>query len=241
MEKLPTLHIGAVQRFCLQDGPGIRTTVFLQGCSMRCWWCHNAHLQAYRSDKAREVHIDDLVQELERDARYWIRSGGGITLSGGEPLFQAKNSAVLFSQMRKKGYHCSVETAGAASLSEVMLLNEHVDLWLFDLKTLNVQLFQEATGGDLNQVLSNLQELLRVCANTVWLRIPVVKDFNDDDRTLNDMRKFIEEQDGIGRVQLLPGHDLCASPKRSAAVDKATCNKAKEILELAHSCVEICW
>ena len=241
MEKLPTLHIGAAQRFCLQDGPGIRTTVFLQGCSMRCWWCHNAHLQPHQSDDAREVTVDDLARELERDARYWVRSGGGVTLSGGEPLCQAKPGAALLSQMRKKGYHCCVETAGAASLSEVMLLNEHVDLWLFDLKTMNAQLFQEATGGDLSQVLSNLQELLRLRADTVWLRIPLVKGFNDDDRSLNDMRKFLEEHNSAGKVQLLPGHNLCAAPRRSIAVDKAACSKAKEILELVHSCVEICW
>ena len=208
---------------------------------MRCWWCHNAYLKPHRSDSAREVTVDELAKELERDARYWVRSGGGVTLSGGEPLCQAEHAAALLSQMRKKGYHCCVETAGAASLSEVRLLNEHVDLWLFDLKTLNAQVFQEATGGDLGQVLSNLQELLRLRAKTVWLRIPLVKGFNNDDKTLNDMRKFLEKHSGIGKVQLLPGHNLCASPRRNIAVDKATCDKAKKILELAHNYVEICW
>jgi pyruvate formate lyase activating enzyme len=241
MSSTSTLQIGAIQRFCLQDGPGIRTTVFLQGCSLRCWWCHNAHLQPHESDDAREIDVDELANELQRDARYWLRSDGGITLSGGEPLEQAQACAVLLTRMKSRGHHCCVETAGAAPLSAIMSLDESVDLWLFDLKTLSAPIFRQATGGDLDQVLANLRELLRRRGETVWLRIPVIRGFNDDTQSFDAMRKFVAQHETPARIQLLPGHNIGEHGSQRGDVDPATCNRAKQILDRAHDRVEVCW
>jgi pyruvate formate lyase activating enzyme len=234
------ININSVQRFCLQDGPGIRTTVFLQGCAMHCWWCHNAAMQPMaRADTSRS--IEGVVKEVRRDARYWAHSGGGVTLSGGEPLCQAEGAASLLTALGKRGYHRCIETAGCACCKAVEALDEVVDVWLFDLKTLDPKAFARETGGDLALVLANLQDLLNRRANSVWVRIPLIHGFNDDRQSLEEMRRFLEEHPRPARIQLLPGHSLGGPYRKNPAVGATTCRKAEGLFRETSPHVEACW
>jgi pyruvate formate lyase activating enzyme len=235
-----TINVHSVQRFCLQDGPGIRTTVFLQGCGMHCWWCHNVAMQPMsRAFTARS--IEDVIEEIRRDSRYWAHSGGGVTLSGGEPLCQVEGAFSLLSALGKRGYHRCIETAGCACSNAVWALDAVADLWLFDLKTLAPGTFTRETGGDLALVISNLQDLLRRRADSVWVRIPLIHGFNDDHRSLEEMRQFLEEHPRPARIQLLPGHSLGGPYERDPTVGLATCRKAEGLFRGTGPHVEVCW
>ena len=234
------LRVNSIQRFCVQDGPGIRTTVFVQGCTLRCWWCHNAAMQPV-SDEGIVRNIDDLANELERDVRYWQRSGGGVTLSGGEPLCQSEECAELLSVLGRRGHHRCVETAGSTSIESVDVLDEHVDLWLFDLKSMDPKTFSQGTGGDFTIMIANLKNILQKRSDSVWIRIPLIKGFNDDKKNLIDMKEFLSEYPDTARIQILPGHRLGGPYHRDPTVDLSTCGKAKEILSQGNSNVEACW
>ncbi len=202
------MRVHSIQRFCLHDGPGIRTTVFLQGCSLRCWWCHNPKAQAKSCPSTNVWHVDQLLETVERDAPYWRSSDGGITLSGGEPLLQAKAAETFFAEMKRRGHHCTIETAGAAPLSHVQRLAPWVDLWLWDVKSADADVFHRGTEGDVWQVLDNLAWLLNQTEAVVRIRVPLIARFNDDERAQALIADWLVSQRRVAPVEILPGHDI---------------------------------
>jgi len=217
-----TLRVNSIQRFCLHDGPGIRTTVFLQGCTLRCWWCQNPQTIPLRSDEMREWEIGALADVLERDARFWRPSGGGLTISGGEPLIQPAGVAELLERMGRRGHHRCVETAGHVPLPAVQAVAPHVGLWLWDIKSTDPRRFREGTGGDAKRPMENLLWVLRHTAKRVRVRIPVIAGFNDDDGSAGQLAEFLARLPRRTTVELLPGHDIRRSdppPARSAKVN----------------------
>lgn len=235
------LRTADVQRFCLRDGPGIRTTVFLQGCGLHCWWCHNPEMQPVSSAKAREVDAVALIDELARDERYWRRSGGGVTLSGGEPLCQVGGCVALLEELGKRNLHRCIETAGAVSWPAFEELIPLVDLWLFDMKSVDSKAFREGTGGDLELVRANLRALVERVPERVALRIPLIKGFNADSASLEALGCEVRNSANGSCIQILPGHDLHKDPGRSAAVSLDECETAHRILRKYASQVEVCW
>lgn len=233
------LRVSDIQRFCLQDGPGIRTTVFLQGCALRCWWCQNADLQPAAGGTLRDAA--ELVEELGRDARYWRRSGGGVTLSGGEPLRQAQAAGELLGLLGGRGVHRCVETSGAADSEVVANLSRVIDLWLFDLKAADASAFEAATGGELAPILANLANLLSERPDSVWVRVPLIAGFNDDERSVEQMRRFLASHPCPAKVQVLPGHALGTADRRDPAVAPETCTGVAERLSKVCAATEICW
>ncbi len=240
MSTSTTLTIHAVQRFCVQDGPGIRTVVFLQGCPLRCWWCHNPAMQP-ESPGGTPRRVETLVREVERDARYWVHSGGGVTLSGGEPLLQADGGASFLAALKAHGYHCCVETAGFGPAASISLLDVFTSLWLFDLKTVNGEAFHRACGGDLKPVLSNLRTLLHRRAASVWVRIPLIRGYNDDSESLDGIAGFLADLPTPARIQLLPGHGIGVAGSVDPTVEASVCRKAETMLRRADNPVEVCW
>jgi len=217
-----TLRVNSIQRFCLHDGPGICTTVFLQGCPLRCWWCQNPQTIPLRSDEMREWEIGELADVVERDARFWRPSGGGVTLSGGEPLIQPDGAAGFLELMGRRGHHRCVETAGHVGLPAVQRVAPHVDLWLWDVKSTDPQRFREGTGGEARRPMENLLWVLQHTATDVRVRIPVIAGFNDDEGSAGQLAAFLADLPRRVMVELLPGHDIRRSgppPTRSAKVD----------------------
>ena len=209
------IRVSHIQRFCVHDGPGIRTTVFVQGCPLRCWWCHNPETQAMEAAHASDRDEAALANELLRDERWWRASGGGVTVSGGEPMLQAAGVARLLRLLRAGGVHCAVETAGTAPREAFKQMAAAVDLWLFDVKCVDPAAFREGTGGDVRVCLDNLRWLAEHTTGAVRVRVPVIGGFNSDKIAMEDIRAWLDTLPRAVDVELLPGHDVPKAVDRS--------------------------
>lgn len=225
-----------IQHFCTGDGPGIRTTVFLKGCTLHCPWCHNPESQSFRPDimlnttlcigcgacddvcpaadakgtlarcetrlsvctetnclacaevcptgclelAGKRVSVEDVIKEVTQDEAYYRHSGGGMTLSGGEPMAQPRFSRELLEAARKAGLHTAVETSGDGRREDFLAAAPFTDLWLWDIKMMDATLYRELTGGELERMLTNLDAVASSGAD-IRFRVLYVPDFHDQE------------------------------------------------------------
>ena len=206
--------VSKIQKFCLHDGPGIRTTVFLKGCGLKCRWCSNPESQAgsgagletdQRADPER-LTPDEVVAVCIRDKEFYEESGGGVTLSGGEPLNQPDFAYEILSLLKEEKIHTAVETAGYASQDVFYRIAEKADLLLFDVKHYDEEMHIVGTGVSNKRILQNLEAAAK-CGFGLLVRIPVIPDYNN---SYEDAKLFSELLNAIGvsRVQLLPFHQF---------------------------------
>ena len=125
-------RVADIQRFCMHDGPGIRTVVFLQGCPLRCGYCHNPEMQPIKGGTL--LSVEQVSKEVARDLLFYRSGGGGLTLSGGEPLMQPEFSVELLRSAEEMGIDTCVETSGAGTISDVRRLAKMTRLFLWDIK-----------------------------------------------------------------------------------------------------------
>jgi len=184
--------------------------------------------------------INELIPELVRDARFWQYSNGGITLSGGEPLFQAEATLTLSNYIRELGYHLCIETSGYSDLEKIQIMNKVVSLWLFDLKTTNPIIFKRACSGDISIVLNNLTWLLHNNPGSLWVRIPLINGFNADDNSITEIGHFLTKHPRPNHIQLLPGHKIGLKTKLNPAINSDNYQHARNILNKFVGNVEIC-
>lgn len=215
-----------IRRFCIHDGPGIRTTVFLKGCLLRCAWCHNPESQSqaiemmdttrslegkqYETKKqiGREMTVEQLIDELSKDEVFYDESCGGITFSGGEPMLQSGFLLELLKACKSRGYHTAVDSCGYSASEIFLRIMPHTDLFLYDLKHPSAQQHQANTGVDNTLILHNLDLLLRA-GKKVIVRIPVIPGFNDSTATMSAMILMLKKMQGrIKEVNLLPFHEM---------------------------------
>jgi pyruvate formate lyase activating enzyme len=194
-----------VQRCSIHDGPGIRTTVFLKGCPLSCDWCHNPEGLVGDGEPREAV---DLVAELERDRPFFEASGGGVTFSGGEPLFHPSFLAECLAACRQKGLHTAVDTSGFAAGTVALDIAERADLLLYDLKHMDPKVHVRHTGVDNGLILDNLRELSRSTETEIWIRIPLIPGFNVDDDNLEAVASFVGSLPRRHPVFLLPYHAI---------------------------------
>ncbi|MCH7227052.1 glycyl-radical enzyme activating protein [Haloferula sp. A504] len=204
-----------VKRFAIHDGPGIRSTVFFTGCPMRCAWCHNPEAFALvepghaESELClRDWTVEELVRELERDIPYYDRSGGGITLSGGEPLEQAEFSIELLKTCRRRELHTALDTSGCAESGVLEKAAANCDLILYDLKAIDDEVHRRWTGVSNVTILENLEMLDGLDVET-WIRVPLIPGVNDDPDAIEAMIGFLRGT-RFRRVSVLPYHRIAA-------------------------------
>lgn len=205
---VPPLLVARIQRFCLQDGPGIRTTIFTQGCSLACWWCHNADLRGRVHRAARAWDARPLADHVQRDARYWRASGGGVTISGGEPMIQPEALAALLAELGRRGHDRCIETAGAVPLDHFQRAVRHVDRWLYDIKALSPERFRAAAGGDAAVPVANLRWLLDHTRTPVTVRVPLINGFNAGTDEPQRIAALLAGMPRPVGVEVLPGHNV---------------------------------
>lgn len=255
-----------IQRFSIHDGPGIRTTIFLKGCPLRCLWCHNPEgispkpALSYLPEKCigcgecfpvckegalekskpvalgpkaaldrarctgcgacgpvcdpkalemvgREIAAEDVLEVVLRDREYYAASGGGITLSGGDPVFQPEFAEALLKAAKAKGLHTVVETAGFAEWSVFERLMPLVDLFLYDCKETDPQLHESFTGQSNEKIRSNLRKLHAAGAN-ILLRCPMIPEYNARREHLDGIAALARELPKLKGVELLPYHRM---------------------------------
>jgi len=257
-----------IQRFSIHDGPGIRTTVFLKGCPLRCLWCHNPegmspspiisflpekcmgcgecvrvcpqgahHLVASESDDSTITHVYDrehcitcghctevcdtrtveivgrpmsvkeVMKEVVQDKAFYVTSGGGLTLSGGEPMAQIDFTVALLSATKEQGIHRCLETAGFANRERFLRVLPLVDLFLYDFKETDPGRHAEFTGHSNQLILQNLR-FLHDAGARIQLQCPIVPGFNDREDHFAAIAALSRSLPNLTGVQLLPYHPL---------------------------------
>ncbi len=248
-----------MMRFALHDGPGIRTTVFLKGCPLNCWWCHNPESRSRKTEVtyaaercircgdcvracpegalelneqiirnpslcqqdarcveacstgAQEVFgrwmtLPRVMAEVLKDQIFFDESGGGVTVSGGEPLMQADFVEALLAACRCRGIHTVLDTCGYAEWQQLDRVRRYADLVLFDLKIMDATKHQQFTGASNDRILANLTSLAKG-QSAVVVRIPVIPGVNDDEDNLAAVSGFLALL-GLRRIDLLPYHRI---------------------------------
>ena len=206
-----------IQRFSIHDGPGIRTIVFFKGCYMRCAWCCNPESQRYEIETlveggkektvGRDVTVAEIMPEILADLPYYRRSGGGVTLSGGEVLAQADFAAELLKACKEAGLHTAIESTGNAPFSDIEKLIPYLDLYLLDIKHMDSKKHEEYTGASNERILDNAR-LIAESGVDLIIRTPVVPSFNDTDREIKAIADFVRSLRSVKEYHLLPYHRL---------------------------------
>lgn len=269
-----------IQRFSTHDGPGIRTIVFLKGCSFFCPWCSNpesqtseisiffnaekcigckkceevcpSHIQVGMQGidprcvlcaecarhcpsraldiKGRQMSVEEVMDEVDRDHSFYKHSGGGVTISGGEPLLQPEFVIALAQAIQKRGYHLAIETTGFAPWEIVKRVFDQMDLILYDLKSMDTKIHEQFTGMPNELVLHNLQNAAKQGYDII-VRIPLIEGVNADEKNIRATAEFLNSIN-IRNVDLLPYHTFGESKykqlRRAYAV--SGCKPEKESL-----------
>ncbi|MFO1477942.1 MAG: glycyl-radical enzyme activating protein [Verrucomicrobiota bacterium] len=204
-----------IQRGSFHDGPGVRTTVFLKGCPLRCAWCHNPEswspdIQPACADGrnktcGREITAGEVLETAVKDRAYYMESGGGLTVSGGEPTQQFEFCLALLRLAREAGIHTCLDTCGFNRPEIFLALLPWVDLFLWDYKATGRERHLELTGVDNELILCNLELLARNRAN-ILLRCPMVPGVNDTPDHFQALAELSRRHPGLKGIELLPYH-----------------------------------
>ncbi len=249
-----------IKRYAIHDGPGIRTTVFLKGCPLRCQWCQNpeglelepevfwrenrcaedcsACVTACPSravskngnrvvvDKekcdfcrscedacvydaleivGREVSVEEIMEEIEKDRVFFDQSGGGVTFSGGEPLLQADFLQSLIEEVKKSNIHVALDTSGYVPFQDLQRVSDRVDLFLYDLKIMEDETHKKYTGVSNQIILENLKKLSDK-KKAIHVRIPLVSGVNDDKQNIQRFAEYLRTLRNVKNISLLAYH-----------------------------------
>lgn len=217
-----------IQKFSIHDGPGIRTVVFFKGCPLRCFWCSNPESQDSKPeqmwDTQKNAHtnvgeyksMDEIITEVMKDEAFYEESDGGVTLSGGEVLYQAEFATELLRQLKAKGIHTASETTGFAKAETFSKFIEQVDLLYFDVKHHDELQHKTGTGVSLKPILKNLAIAIEQKQNVV-VRIPVIPNYNDGPTNAAAFAKLFNQMN-ITEVELLPFHQF--GEKKYSSLDR---------------------
>ncbi len=201
-------RIHSFESFGSVDGPGVRFVVFMQGCRMRCAYCHNP--DTWKEDRGDLMSPEDVLKKALRYRTYW-GDAGGITVSGGEPLLQTAFVTELFTLAKAEGVHTTLDTAGEpwgeATAEAIDRLLAVTDLVLLDIKHIDPEQHRRLTGKPLSNILDFARHLSDI-AKPVWIRHVLVPGWTDEDAALAKLRGFVDTLSNVQRVEVLPFHNL---------------------------------
>lgn len=198
--------IHSIETFGTVDGPGIRFVIFMQGCTLKCKYCHNR--DTWEMNSKNTMTIPELIKEIEKYRTYIDNSGGGVTVSGGEPLVQAEFVTELFKELKNIGIHTALDTSGSLPITnQIKELLKYTDLVILDIKHIDKEKAINLTGFS-NENNLNFARYLSNLKIPVWIRQVLVPGFTDDKFDLQKLKQFIDSLDNVEKVEILPYHNL---------------------------------
>ncbi len=233
--------IHSVESMGLVDGPGIRVVVFMQGCTLRCLYCHNPDTWTLDGNKdALDFTPEELVNKISRFRSYFEKSGGGVTFSGGDPLKQPEFLKETLKLCKEAGIHTTLDTSGVG-FGDYEEILKYTDLVLYDVKHLAREGYKDMTGIEIDET----QKFLEACkkmGTKMWIRQVVVPGKTDSEEYIRELGKFIKTLDNVEKVELLPYHLLGVNKYETLgikyrlegleAMDKEACKALYKFLEL---------
>ena len=205
MEDL-TGKIHSIETFGTVDGPGIRYVIFLQGCHLRCKYCHNR--DTWDTTIGTPEKVSELVQDIQKYSDYIKFSKGGVTVTGGEPLLQPKFLIALFTELKKLGYHTALDTSGMFPLTpEVKQVLSLTDLVLLDIKHIDDEKCKDLVGFS-NKLVLEFANYLSENGIKMWIRQVIIPGITDDENDLIRLKEFLQTLKTIEKVELNPYHTL---------------------------------
>jgi pyruvate formate lyase activating enzyme len=190
------------------DGPGTRFVLFVNGCPLRCLYCANPDTWHMRD--GREATVDEVMAEIEKYRGFITTAGGGVTITGGEPLLQPAFTASVLRRCKEAGLHTAVDTSGFLGARATDELLADTDLVLLDIKAFQIATYRKLTGGELAPTLSFATRLDRL-GIPVWIRYVLVPGWTDDPAAVDGLARFVAGLGNVDRVDVLPFHKLGAS------------------------------
>lgn len=188
------------------DGPGIRFILFMQGCPLRCKFCHNR--DTWDCKGGNEYTVDEIYEKILKYKNYFIASNGGVTVSGGEPLLQTSFVTELFKRLKQAGINTALDTSGMFDITDkIKELIDLTDLFLVDIKSINDEICKDLVGHSNKKELEFIKYLDSI-GKEIWIRQVIVPGITDIEEDLYKLRDFINSIEHITKVDLLPYHDL---------------------------------
>ncbi|MGG6268257.1 pyruvate formate-lyase-activating protein [Leptolyngbya sp. AN03gr2] len=200
-----TGYIHSVETCGTVDGPGIRFIVFTAGCPLRCLYCANPDCR--HLEDGDQVNVDRLIDEIQQYIPYMQASGGGVTVCGGEPLFQPQFVREIFRRCKALNIHTALDTSGFCELSLAQTVIEFTDLVLLDIKSFDVSTYHKVTGVKIEPTLA-LARYLDQIHKPVWIRFVLVPGLTDDPHNIAGLADFLATLSNIEKVDVLPFHKL---------------------------------
>ena len=200
-----TGRIHSFETFGTLDGPGIRFVIFMQGCPLRCIYCHNR--DTWDISGGREYTVDEVMGEVSKYASYMKFSGGGVTVSGGEPLLQCSFVAALFERCRKNGIHTALDTSGFVELDNLCGILPVTSLVLLDIKHACDEPHKIITGAGREKT-AGFARLLSDMDIPVWIRYVLVPGYTDSEEDLKAAALFIKNLRNVKKIEVLPYHSM---------------------------------
>ena len=185
------------------DGPGIRCVVFLSGCPLRCKYCHNPDSWMLHSGKP--MTVTEVMDEILKYKSYYKTSGGGVTVSGGEPFIQAAFLTEILKACKAHGIPTALDTSGYANIDAARGALKYTDLLLLDVKAFNPETYRNVTGVEIDKTLGILN-LSREMGIPTWVRYVLVPGLTDDMDEIRDLSAFLKGYDNVKKIEVLPFH-----------------------------------
>jgi pyruvate formate lyase activating enzyme len=230
--------IHSIETMGTVDGPGIRYVIFMQGCPLRCIFCHNR--DAWDPSGGKEMTVDELILDIKKYTSFMEFSGGGVTATGGEPTLQPEFITELFSRVKEMGLNTAMDTSGFVDIPKVKKLLDLTDLILLSIKHIQEERHKEITGVGTQKILTFLDHM-REIGKPVWIRYVIIPGYTDDEDDIHTLAQKLQEYNNIELVDILPYHTLGVYKweamgleyplKGVSAPDKEAVEKAKDIFK----------
>lgn len=208
-------RINSFQSLGTVDGPGVRCVVFMQGCPLRCACCHNP--ETWKFDAGEEADCDELVNKILR-YRSYISANGGVTVSGGEPLAQAKFVAELFRKLKCYGIHTALDTSGCLMNPDIEMVLNYTDLVLLDYKYSSDEKYNAYVGCSRENIIL-FMKLLEEKGIDTWIRRVIIPGLNDDEESMTELRDFVSAFGCVKKTELLPFRKFCIEKYKNLGID----------------------